>query len=160
MKTVQKSGLNTDVAFSQLLTCKENASYCIKLSREVGVKVGMGECLQQKFKFLLDIDGNAYSRRFPTLGSTTSCILRFGIYSTWYHEFLKPGIHYVYMSHSAERNVTLFRDSIPTDEEARKMAVRMAVASRKVMTDGAKCYWLRLLFYYADTFGFKLRNHV
>ncbi len=160
MKIVQKSGLKSDVAFSQLLTCKGNASYCIKLSREVGVKVGMDECIQQKYKFLLDIDGHSFSRRFPTLGSTNSCILRFGIYSTWYHEFLKPGIHYVYMPHSAERNAKRFQDSIPTDEEARKMAARMAVASKKVMTDGAKCYWLRLLFYYADTFDFKLRHHV
>ncbi len=69
-------------------------------------------------------------------------------------------VHYVYMPDSAVGNATLFLENLPTDEEARSMAARMVLASRNVMTDGAKCYWLRFLFHYADTFGFKLSKRL
>ena len=50
------------------------------------------------YKFLLDLDGNAFSGRFYAFLKSASLIYKMAIFREWHEEWLKPWIHYIPLS--------------------------------------------------------------
>ncbi|KAF2857907.1 glycosyltransferase family 90 protein [Piedraia hortae CBS 480.64] len=86
-----------------------------------------------KHRFLLDVDGNAFSGRFYAFLRSKSLTFKFAIFREWHEEWLKPWVHYIPLSLRAEEALESVRYLI-SEPEGKKQAVRMAQAS----TDWAK----------------------
>ncbi|KAL7416368.1 glycosyl transferase family 90-domain-containing protein [Mrakia frigida] len=48
-----------------------------------------------KYKYMIDVDGNSWSARFRRLMSTNSLVIKATVYPEWYSEALIPWFHYV-----------------------------------------------------------------
>lgn len=49
----------------------------------------------QRYKFVLDIDGNGWSGRFRRLMSTNSVVVKTGIFTEWFQPHLVPWFMYI-----------------------------------------------------------------
>ncbi|KAL8287274.1 hypothetical protein RQP46_003726 [Phenoliferia psychrophenolica] len=50
---------------------------------------------QNRFKFIMDVDGNGWSARFHRLMGTNAAVLKSTIYNEWYEERIQPWLHFV-----------------------------------------------------------------
>ncbi|KAF9268388.1 hypothetical protein L218DRAFT_954750 [Marasmius fiardii PR-910] len=84
-----------DVSFSgQPNTCNDGA--CEELEKRYNwadpvPREGVGD----ERKFLLDMDGNAWSSRFKRLVSSGSVVLKATVYNEWWADRVQPWVHYV-----------------------------------------------------------------
>ncbi|KAG8534106.1 uncharacterized protein KY384_000950 [Bacidia gigantensis] len=82
------------------------------------------------YKYLVDVDGNAFSGRFYAFLKSMSLVYKMAIFREWHEEWLKPWVHYIPLSlHGAEyvESVRYFHD----EEEGRVQAARLAVQGRE-----------------------------
>ncbi|KFA81505.1 hypothetical protein S40288_03327 [Stachybotrys chartarum IBT 40288] len=118
-------------------------------------------------KYLLDIDGNAFSGRFYAFLQSRSLTFKLAIFREWHFEWLKPWAHYVPLSLQGTEwleAVRFFSDKNAGAEEAEKMAVASREWANKVVRKVDMEAWLfRLLLEYArviddnrETIGFDL----
>ena len=104
------------------------------------------------YKYLLDIDGNAFSGRFYAFLKSHSLVLKMAVFREWHEEWIKPWLHYVPLSLSGEEYVEVLR-YFDQDDEGREQAVTVAEAGRewsnKVLRNEDFEVWLfRLLLEY------------
>lgn len=82
------------------------------------------------YKFLLDMDGNAFSGRFYTFLQSRSQIFKQALFREWHAEWLKPWLHYVPLSMQGNDWLELVRYYSDRDGGAEK-AKQMAEESRE-----------------------------
>ena len=82
------------------------------------------------YKYLLDIDGNAFSGRFYAFLKSMSLVYKVAIFREWHEEWLRPWAHYVPLSLQGEEyleSVRYFHD----EKEGQVQAARLAVKGRE-----------------------------
>ena len=119
-----------------------------------------------KYKYLLDIDGNAFSGRFYAFLKSHSLVLKMAVFREWHEEWIKPWLHYIPLSLKGDEYVEVLR-YFDQEDEGKEQAVAVAEAGRqwadKVLRNEDFEVWLfRLLLEYGrlvdderDRIGFK-----
>ncbi|KAJ3774584.1 glycosyl transferase family 90-domain-containing protein [Lentinula raphanica] len=85
-----------DIAFAgQAINCEEQDGTCAELREMFEWKKRVNFIDAGKYKYVLDIDGNAWSARFKRLMTTSSCIFKATVYPEWFTDRIQPWVHYV-----------------------------------------------------------------
>lgn len=95
--TFQKaSSRYLDVGFTGApIQCSESDGTCAQIAKEYVFLPRMSHKQAAPYKYMLDVDGNAWSARFKGLLSTGSVVLKSTIMPEWYHDRIQPWVHYV-----------------------------------------------------------------
>jgi hypothetical protein len=105
-----------------------------------------------KYKYLLDMDGNAFSGRFYAFLKSHSLVFKMAVFREWHAEWLKPWIHYVPLSLRAEEALESVR-YFGAEEVGKSMAVQMAEKGREwsnkvLRNEDFEVWFFRLLLEY------------
>lgn len=102
-----------------------------------------------KYKYLLDIDGNAFSGRFYAFLKSRSLIYKFAIFREWHYEWVRPWAHYIPLSlHGDEwlEAVRFFGDGVQGKKEAERLALQeRAWANQVLRKEDMEAWFFRLL---------------
>jgi Glycosyl transferase family 90 len=136
-----------DVKFSEIGQCDLGDCRAQKEYFTVAPKAAQSDAWQSKY--LLDIDGNAFSGRFYAFLKSKSLIYKLAVFREWHAEFVKPWVHYVPLSLRGEEWIESVRWFAGVDE-GRREAERIALAGRdwanKALRNGDMEVWFfRLL---------------
>lgn len=106
-----------------------------------------------KYKFLLDIDGNAFSGRFYSFLKSKSLPLKLSIFREWHNEWLRPWIHFVPLSLRGTEHLEAIR-YFAKEEEGKGLAERIARQGRQwseqvLRNTDMEVWFYRLLLEYA-----------
>ena len=102
-----------------------------------------------KYKYLLDMDGNAFSGRFYAFLKSKSVVYKMAVFREWHEEWLKPWVHYIPLSLRGDELVETARWF--AEEDAGKMsAQRMALqatqwADKVLRNEDMEAWFFRLL---------------
>ncbi|MCJ1365109.1 capsule-associated protein CAP1 [Acarospora aff. strigata] len=101
------------------------------------------------FKFLLDIDGNAFSGRFYAFLKSWSLVSKIAIFREWHEEWLVPWLHYVPLGFGGQEYVETMRWFLQ-EEQGKKEAEELAVkgrewASKVLRKEDFEVWFFRLL---------------
>ncbi len=80
-----------------------------------------------RYKYLLDIDGNAFSGRFYAFLRSRSLVYKFALFREWHLEWLKPWAHYIPLSLQGDdwlESVRFFGDGALGKKEAERTAMQ------------------------------------
>ena len=80
-------------------------------------------------KFLLDMDGNAFSGRFYAFLKSRSLVFKMSMFQEWHREWLQPWLHYIPMSLIGDEWLETVRYFVK-EEEGRDRAPRLASHSQ------------------------------
>lgn len=78
-----------------------------------------------RFKYLLDMDGNAFSGRFYAFLKSKSLVFKMAVFREWHEEWLRPWVHYIPLSLRGEEALETVR-YVSGEEEGRVQGKRMA----------------------------------
>ena len=81
------------------------------------------------FKYLLDMDGNAFSGRFYAFLKSRSLVYKMAVFREWHEEWIRPWVHYVPLGMKGEEYVESVR-YFDREEEGRTQARRLAEKGR------------------------------
>ncbi|KAK5990145.1 Beta-1,2-xylosyltransferase 1-like protein [Cladobotryum mycophilum] len=104
------------------------------------------------YKYLLDIDGNAFSGRFYAFLQSHSLTFKLALFREWHSEWLKPWVHFVPMSLQGDdwlENVRFFNDSSSADAGQKMAAASREWANKMVRKEDMEAWFFRLLLEYA-----------
>ena len=101
------------------------------------------------YKYLLDMDGNAFSGRFYAFLKSTSMIYKMAIFREWHEAWLRPWIHYVPLSLKGDdylESVRYFNEEEVGKAQARRIASQSREWAGQVLRNEDFEIWLfRLL---------------
>ncbi|KAF2159278.1 glycosyltransferase family 90 protein [Zasmidium cellare ATCC 36951] len=105
-----------------------------------------------KYKYLLDLDGNAFSGRFYAFLMSHSLTFKMAIFREWHEEWIKPWVHYIPLSLRAEEALEAVR-FLDAEEEGKSMASSIAEAGRDwafkaLRNEDFEVWFFRLLLEY------------
>lgn len=105
------------------------------------------------YKFLLDIDGNAFSGRFYSFLRSKSLPMKVSIFREWHMDWLKPWVHFVPLSLRGLEHLETIK-YFAHEDEGQKLAPQIAMQGRewaeKVLRNSDLEVWFfRLLLEYA-----------
>lgn len=83
-----------------------------------------------KYKYLLDIDGNAFSGRFYAFLKSHSLTFKMAVFREWHEEWIKPWVHYVPLSLRAEEALEAVR-YFDVEEEGKPLGTSIAEDGRE-----------------------------
>jgi hypothetical protein len=102
-----------------------------------------------KYKYLLDIDGNAFSGRFYAFLKSKSLIYKMAVFREWHEEWLKPWAHYIPLSLRGDEwieAVRWFASEITGKKEAERIALQGREWANKVLrNEDLEVWFFRLL---------------
>lgn len=106
------------------------------------------------YKYLLDMDGNAFSGRFYAFLQSKSLVFKMAIFREWHYEWLKPWLHYVPLSLQGDDWLEAVR-WFAEDEDGKKDGEKIAKASSEwagkvVRNEDIEAWFFRLLLEYVD----------
>ncbi|KXJ94526.1 glycosyltransferase family 90 protein [Microdochium bolleyi] len=103
-------------------------------------------------KYLVDLDGNAFSGRFYAFLRSKSLIYKFAIFKEWHLEWLKPWVHYIPLSLQGEEwleAVRYFATGAVEQKEAERLALQQREWANKVLRhEDMEVWFFRLLLEY------------
>lgn len=110
-----------------------------------------------KWKYLLDMDGNAFSGRFYSFLKSKSAVVKMAISREWHYEWLKPWVHYIPLTIKGDEWIETQRWFFDGGEgggratgEGKKIAERSRQWSGKVLRKvDMELWFFRLLLEYA-----------
>ncbi|KAK4976516.1 hypothetical protein LTR66_010855 [Elasticomyces elasticus] len=105
------------------------------------------------FKYLLDMDGNAFSGRFYAFLKSHSMVFKMAVFREWHEEWVRPWVHYIPLSLRGDDALEAVR-YFSGEAEGRVQAVRMAEAGREwankaLRNEDFEVWFFRLLLEYA-----------
>ncbi|ORY69777.1 uncharacterized protein BCR38DRAFT_333552 [Pseudomassariella vexata] len=104
------------------------------------------------FKYLLDIDGNAFSGRFYAFLQSRSLVYKFAVFREWHLEWLKPWAHYIPLSLQGDdwlEAVRFFGDGSLGKKEAERLANQQRDWANSVLRhEDMEVWFFRLLLEY------------
>lgn len=83
-----------------------------------------------KFRYLLDMDGNAFSGRFYAFLKSKSLVFKMSVFREWHEEWIKPWVHYVPLSLRGEEALEAVR-WFSAEEQGQAQAVQIAEKGRE-----------------------------
>jgi hypothetical protein len=101
------------------------------------------------YKYLVDIDGNAFSGRYYAFLQSKSLVYKLAIFREWHDEWLKPWVHFVPLSLRGEEYVESVR-YFAYEDEGRANGPRLAMqgkewAEKVLRNDDLEVWFFRLL---------------
>ncbi|PFH61837.1 hypothetical protein XA68_16068 [Ophiocordyceps unilateralis] len=140
-----------DVAFSHVGQCDPDDCEAQKRFFRVRDRVDQNDAWA--YKYLLDMDGNAFSGRFYAFLQSRSLTFKLALFREWHAEWLKPWAHYVPLSLQGDDwldAVRFFADSSLGNNEAQRMADASRDWANKVVRKvDMEAWFFRLLLEYA-----------
>ncbi|KAH7023613.1 hypothetical protein EDB80DRAFT_698122 [Ilyonectria destructans] len=104
------------------------------------------------YKYLLDMDGNAFSGRFYAFLRSRSLVFKHAVFREWHAEWLKPWAHYVPLSIQGDdwlETVRFFDAEANALETERIASASRAWADKTVRPVDMEAWFFRLLLEYA-----------
>ncbi|KAF9267963.1 hypothetical protein L218DRAFT_995514 [Marasmius fiardii PR-910] len=157
-KSMERASLNPllDIQFAGKLSCGDEET-CQTMNDMYPVAKKMLHKEAGNYKYVLDVDGNAWSGRFKRLMTSNALVFKATIYPEWYHSRVQPWLHYVPvqvdMSDLYDAFVFFRGDSNGKgshDELARKIARQGREWSRTFWRrEDMVAYFFRLMLEYA-----------
>ncbi|KXT00272.1 hypothetical protein AC578_1213 [Pseudocercospora eumusae] len=140
-----------DVHFSHIGQC--DPGDCDAQREFFGVEPGVDQQDAWKWKYLLDMDGNAFSGRFYAFLESRSLPLKMAVFREWHEDWIKPWLHYIPLSLKADEALEVVR-YLDAEEEGKKMAITVAEAGRDwarkaLRNEDFEVWFFRLLLEYA-----------
>lgn len=137
----------TDVSFSHVGQCDEGDCKAQQAFFKVSSRVNQTDAW--RYKYLLDIDGNAFSGRFLAFLQSMSLTFKFALFQEWHREWLKPWVHYVPLSFQGDdwlETVRFFNESRLGAEDGKRMATESQEWAGKTMRkEDMEVWFFRLL---------------
>ncbi|KAL1749086.1 glycosyltransferase family 90 protein [Schizophyllum fasciatum] len=158
---VRKALLNPavmDVAFAGTPhSCDEAAGTCAEVQRDFEWRAYQTAEQAADYKYILDMDGNAWSGRFKRLMASNSLVFKATIYPEWYADRIQPWVHYIPVQidladlHDA---VVFFRGDGVGRGAHEDLAKKIAAAGQRWSAEfwrkeDLKAYFVRLLLEHA-----------
>jgi hypothetical protein len=102
-----------------------------------------------KYKYLLDMDGNAFSGRFYAFLKSKSLVYKLAVFQEWHKDWLKPWVHYIPLSLRGEEWLEAVR-YFAGEPEGKEQAPRLAWqgrdwASKALRNEDFEVWFFRLL---------------
>jgi len=139
-----------NVLFSFVGQCDPGDCDAQKEFFEIAPKAGQQDAW--KSKYLLDIDGNAFSGRFYAFLQSKSLIYKMAIFREWHMEWLKPWVHFIPLSLKGDEwleSVRYFAREDTGKNEAQRLAVQGSQWAEKVLrNEDLEVWFFRLLLEY------------
>ncbi|ROV98924.1 hypothetical protein VSDG_03841 [Cytospora chrysosperma] len=139
-----------NVQFSHVGQCDQGDCDAQVEFFQVGSRVEQQDAWQ--YKYLLDIDGNAFSGRFYAFLKSRSLVYKFSIFREWHYEWVKAWAHYIPLSlHGDEwlEAVRFFGDGDLGKKEAERLALQGRHWADKVLRkEDMEVWFFRLLLEY------------
>ncbi|KAE9984884.1 hypothetical protein BLS_000967 [Venturia inaequalis] len=139
-----------DVQFSHVGQCDPGDCDAQKEFFNVGERVDQEDAW--KYKFLLDMDGNAFSGRFYAFLKSHSLVHKMSIFQEWHMDWLKPWVHYVPISLKGDEwleSVRYFASEPSGKEQAPKLAKQGTEWAKKALrNEDFEVWFFRLLLEY------------
>ncbi|CAK7245630.1 MAG: hypothetical protein STHCBS139747_007214 [Sporothrix thermara] len=118
-----------------------------------------------KYKYLVDLDGNAFSGRFYAFLKSRSLVYKQAIFREWHYEWIRPWAHYIPLSLRGDEwleAVRFFGDGALGKNEAERLALQSREWANKVVRNvDLEAWFFRLLLEYGrvidddrETIGF------
>lgn len=82
-----------------------------------------------RYKYLLDIDGNAFSGRYYAFLLSNSLVYKLALFREWHDEWLKPWVHFVPLGLAGDEYVEIVR-YFDRESEGQLQAKRLAEAGK------------------------------
>lgn len=101
-----------------------------------------------KFKYLLDLDGNAFSGRYHAFLESKSAVVKSQVFREWHDEWLQPWVHYIPLGLGGEEIVELMRflGEEGGERVGREVAERgRSWAKRMLRKEDLEAWFFRLL---------------
>ncbi|KAJ5157278.1 CAZyme family GT90 [Penicillium canariense] len=136
-----------DVKFTMVGQCDPDDCHAQEEYFEVVKAAGQQDAWAHKF--LVDIDGNAFSGRFYAFLHSNSFVYKIAIFREWHDEWLKPWVHYVPLSLKGNEYVESMR-YFTMEEEGKKAAPLIATqgqqwAQQVLRNEDLEVWFFRLL---------------
>jgi hypothetical protein len=151
-RSISKSELSPlmDVLFTHVGQCDDGDCAAQREAFEIAPNA-----MQQgawRYKYLLDMDGNAFSGRFYAFLKSHSLIFKMAVFREWHDEWIKPWVHYIPLSLRGKEYFEAVR-YFDQEERGRVQAIEVAEQGRdwagKVLRNVDMELWLfRLLLEY------------
>jgi hypothetical protein len=114
-----------DVFFSGVGQCEDGD--CVAQKEFFTIQPEANQQDAWQYKYLLDIDGNAFSGRFYAFLQSKSLIFKFALFREWHSEWIKPWVHYIPLSLQGDdwlEAVRFFDDESLGKKDGEKMAMQ------------------------------------
>lgn len=136
-----------DVHFSHIGQCDQGDCDAQKNFFDVTAHVDQQDAWG--YKYLLDIDGNAFSGRFYAFLKSHSLTFKLALFREWHYEWLKPWTHYIPLSLRGDdwlETVRFFsRNQIGNNEAERIAMASRDWANKVVRKEDMEVWFFRLL---------------
>jgi len=104
------------------------------------------------YKYLLDMDGNAFSGRFYAFLKSNSLIFKMNMFQEWHKDWVKPWLHYIPLSLRGDDWLETVR-YFAGEEEGKRDAPRLAAisqdwANKALRNEDLEVWFFRLLLEY------------
>ena len=116
-----------NVHFSHVGQCDEVD--CAAMNEYFRIVEPAGFQTAWKYKFLLDLDGNAFSGRFYAFLKSKSLPIKMSIFREWHEEWIRPWAHFIPISLKGDEILETVR-YLASDEDGRRTAERLAEQGR------------------------------
>ena len=83
-----------------------------------------------QYKYLLDIDGNAFSGRFYAFLQSMSLVYKMAVFREWHEEWLRPWVHYIPLGLTGDEYVESVR-YFNEEPDGKVQATKIALQSRE-----------------------------
>lgn len=108
-----------------------------------------------KYKYLLDMDGNAFSGRFYAFLKSKSLIYKMAIFREWHAEWLRPWVHYIPLGMAGGEYIEAVR-YFKEETDGKFLAKRLAEggsewAGKVLRNEDLECWLFRLLLEYVHS---------
>ena len=105
-----------------------------------------------KYKYLLDVDGNAFSGRFYAFLKSRSLVYKLAVFREWHEEWLKPWVHFIPLSLRGDEWVEAVR-WFAGEPDGKVEAERIAMngrdwADKVLRNEDLEVWFFRLLLEY------------
>ena len=139
-----------DAYFSHVGQC--DPGDCAAQEEFFKIKKGVEQEDAWYYKYLLDVDGNAFSGRFYAFLRSKSLPFKMAIFKEWHEEWLKPWLHYVPLSLHGNEYFEAVR-YFDRDVDGKQQAIELAQsgrdwASKVLRNEDLEIWFFRLLLEY------------
>ncbi|RDW70156.1 hypothetical protein BP5796_08553 [Coleophoma crateriformis] len=139
-----------DIYFSHVGQCDEGD--CDAQKEFFTIKKTAEQQDAWKYKYLLDMDGNAFSGRFHAFLKSKSLVYKMAVFREWHEEWLKPWVHFIPLSLRGDEWVEAVR-WFAGETTGKKEAERIALqgrdwANRVLRNEDMEVWFFRLLLEY------------
>ncbi|KAI9712415.1 MAG: capsule-associated protein CAP1 [Bogoriella megaspora] len=140
-----------DVNFSHIGQCDPEDCEAQKAFFDPAPEVNQQDAW--KYKYLLDMDGNAFSGRFYAFLRSHSLVYKMSIFQEWHTDWVKPWVHYIPLSLKGGEWLEIVR-YFSGEPEGKEQAPRLAEqgrawAEKALRNEDFEAYFFRLLLEYS-----------